>query len=130
MPTGRARQATALSTGCPERKHRKGNKAAGRQEPLPTTASMIHAKSCMSTFGLEDISSQHTMVMAQRSEITPALGQTDMMEEKQVWTIQIKIMSIAEHLLQATMEIQLFLNLVRSMFLSKNKIAIQQNITG
>lgn len=70
------------------------------------------------------------MVMAQRSEITPALGQTDMMEEKQVWTIQIKIMSIAEHLLQATMEIQLFLNLVRSMFLSKNKIAIQQNITG
>lgn len=84
----------------------------------------------MSTFGLEDISSQHTMVMAERSEITPALGQTDMLEEKQVWTTQIKIMAIAEHLLQATMEIQLFLNLARSMFLSKNKIAVQQNITG
>lgn len=31
MPTGRARQAAALSTGCPEGNHTQGNKAAGRQ---------------------------------------------------------------------------------------------------
>lgn len=79
----------------------------------------------MSTFGLEDISSQHTTVTAQRPEITPVLGQTDMLEKNQVWTTQITIMAIAEHLLQATVEIQLLLNLARSMFLFKNKIAIQ-----
>jgi len=68
---------------------------------------MIHAKSCTSTFGLEDVSSQHTTVKVQRSEVTPVLGQTDMLEGKQVWTTQIKIMAVVEHLLQATVEIQL-----------------------
>ena len=69
--------------------------------------------------------------MAQGSEITPVLGQTNILEGKQVWTTQIKIMAIVEHLLQATVEIQLFLNLVRSMFLCKNKIAVQQKyVTG
>ena len=69
--------------------------------------------------------------MAQRSEITPVLGQTNILEGKQVWTTQIKIMAIVEHLLQATLEIQLFLNLVRSMFLCKNKTAVQQKyVTG
>lgn len=97
-----------------------------RIKPLPATARMIHAKSFMSSFGLEDISSQHTMVVAQRSEFTPVLGQIDMLVGKQVWTTQIKIMAIAEHLLQATVKIQLFLNLARPMFLHKNKIAIQQ----
>lgn len=83
MSTGRARQATALSTGCPEGKRMQGNKASGRQEPLPVAASMTHAKSYTSTFGLEDISSQHTTVMAQRSETTPVLGQTNMWKESE-----------------------------------------------
>lgn len=92
-----------------------------RIKALPATASMIHAKSFMSTFGLEDINSQHTTVMAQRSELAPVLGQIDMLEGKQVWTTQIKIMAIAEHLLQTTVKIQLFLNLARSMFLHKTR---------
>lgn len=65
-------------------KHRLSRgKAAGRQEPLPGTAGMIHAKGCASSFGFEDISSQHATVMAQTSEITSILDRLMCWKERE-----------------------------------------------
>lgn len=107
-----------------------------RIKALPATASMIHAKSFMSTFGLEDINSQHTTVMAQRYELTPVLGQIDMLEGKQVWNTQIKIMAkimaIAERAPTAdNSENPALSEPGKIHVLAQDKIAIQQkDVTG
>lgn len=90
-----------------------GNKIAGRQE-LPPIGSMIHAKSCTRTFGLENSSNQHTAAMAQRCEFSTVTGgkKNYMVQEKRVCTVQIKAIVITKYLLQVTTEIHLLLNLM------------------
>lgn len=63
--------------------------------------------------------------MAQTSEITPILGHIGVLEGKKEWIIQMKRIAISEHTVLATVETELFLDMMLSGILYKNKIAVQ-----